>query len=554
MPTDTDHLWYKDAIFYELHVRAFYDSNADGVGDFPGATYKLDYLKDLGITCIWLLPFYQSPLKDDGYDISDYYRVLPEYGTLQDFQRFIDAAHQRGIRVIADLVVNHTSDQHPWFLEARSSPTSSRREYYVWSDTDQKYQEARIIFRDSEKSNWTYDPVARAYYWHRFFHHQPDLNYDNPDVQRTMFDVVRFWLEMGLDGFRCDAAPHLFEREGTSCEGMPETHAYFRALRREIDRSFPDRILLAEANQWPADVRAYFGAGDEFHMAFHFPLMPRLFMALRREERQPIVDILEQTPALPDTCQWGAFLRNHDEMTLEMCTDEERDYMYHEYARDPRMRLNAGIRRRLAPLMDNGRRQIELMYSLLFTLPGSPVIYYGDEIGMGDNIYLGDRNGVRTPMQWSGDRNAGFSQADPERLYFPVILNPVYHYQAVNVEAQLRTDTSLLRWLQRLIAIRKRYPVFSRGSLIMLHPANKTVFAFLRQYHDDTVLLVHNLSRFAQPVELDLQVFQGATPIEMIGNTPFPPIREQRYCLSLGPHDCYWFRLDPGSTKEETRE
>lgn len=548
-----DKLWYKDAIFYELHVRAFSDSNADGIGDFPGATQKLDYLQDLGITCIWLLPFYQSPLKDDGYDISDYCSVLPDYGTVKDFQAFVEAAHRRGIRVIADLVVNHTSDQHPWFLEARSFPHSPKRDYYVWSDTNQKYKDVRIIFRDSEKSNWTYDSVAEAYYWHRFFHHQPDLNYDNLEVQREMRKVMRFWLDMGLDGFRCDAAPHLFEREGTTCEGLPETHAYFKELRREIDRAYPGCILLAEANQWPADVRAYFGDGDEFHMAFHFPLMPRLFMGLRRGERRPIADILTQTPSIPEACQWGTFLRNHDEMTLEMCTDEERDYMYNEYAKDPRMRLNAGIRRRLAPLMDNGRRQIELMYSLLLTLPGSPVIYYGDEIGMGDNIYLGDRNGVRTPMQWSGDRNAGFSQADPERLYFPVILNPVYNYQAVNVETQLRTETSLLRWLRRFIAVRKRHPVFGRGTLQFLHPANQSVLAYLREYQGETVLLVHNLSRFVQPVELDLHQLRGAILIEMIGNTPFPTIGEHPYFLSLGPHGFYWFRLETQNSGQVAR-
>ncbi|NOT53374.1 MAG: maltose alpha-D-glucosyltransferase [Deltaproteobacteria bacterium] len=540
----SDELWYKHALIYELHVRAFADSNADGIGDFRGLIEKLDYLQDLGITCLWLLPFYQSPLKDDGYDIADYYTILPEYGTMKDFQDFIAAAHQRKIRVIADLVMNHTSDQHPWFQEARQSPTSPKRHYYVWSDTDQKYQEARIIFSDTEKSNWAWDPIAHAYYWHRFFSHQPDLNYDNPEVRQEMLKVMCHWLDLGLDGFRCDAAPYLFEREGTSCAGLPETHAYFKELRRELDRRAPGAILLAEANQWPADVLPYFGDGDEFQMAFHFPLMPRMFMALRREDRRPITDILAQTPDLPPTCQWGTFLRNHDEMTLEMCTDEERDYMYHEYARDPRMRLNAGIRRRLAPLMENGRRQIELLHSLLFTLPGTPVLYYGDEIGMGDNIYLGDRNGVRTPMQWSGDRNAGFSQADPERLYFPLIQNPVYSYHAINVEAQQRMPTSLLHWIKRLIACHKRHPVFGRGTLTVLHPANRAVLAYLRDSPEETVLVVNNLSRFVQPVELDLSAYEGAVPIELIGTARFPAIGPQPYFLSLGPHGFYWLRFE----------
>lgn len=538
-----DLLWYKDAIFYELHVRAFYDSKADGIGDFAGARQKLDYLQDLGVTCIWLLPFYQSPLRDDGYDISDYYQVHPDYGTMQDFRDFVDAAHERKIRVIADLVVNHTSDQHPWFLEARTSPASAKRDYYVWSETDQKYQGANIIFSDTERSNWTYDPIAQAYYWHRFFRHQPDLNYDNPEVQQEMFKIMRFWLEMGLDGFRCDAVPYLFEREGTNCENLPETHTYFRELRREIDRAYSGCILLAEANQWPEDVCAYFGAGDEFHLAFHFPLMPRMFMALRREERRPLVDILSQTPPIAETCQWATFLRNHDEMTLAMVTDEERDYLFHEYARDPRMRLNAGIRRRLAPLMENKRRQIELLYSLLFTLPGSPVIYYGDEIGMGDNIHLGDRNGVRTPMQWSADRNGGFSRAEAERLYFPAIRDAVYGYETVNVEAQLRTEDSLLRWIRQLIAVRKQHRAFGRGSLEMLHPENPHILAYLRQYEGETLLLVHNLSRCAQPVELLLSRWREATPIEILGDIAFPTIGEAPYFLSLAPHGFYWFRL-----------
>lgn len=543
----TDTLWYKDALFYELHLRAFADSNADGIGDFAGARQKLDYLQDLGITGIWLLPFYQSPLRDDGYDISDYYQVHPDYGTLADCCDFIAAAHQRGIRVIADLVVNHTSDQHPWFLEARSSPHSPKRDYYVWSATDQKYKEVRIIFSDSEHSNWTYDPVARAYYWHRFFYHQPDLNYDNPQVRHEVLNVMRFWLELGLDGFRCDAAPHLFECEGTTSENLAETHAYFKELRREIDRAYPSCVLLAEANQRPADLRAYFGDGDEFHLAFHFPLMPCLFLTLAREERRPIVDIINQTPSIPDTCQWATFLRNHDEMTLARLTDAERDYLFHEYAREPRMRLNTGIRRRLAPLLENNRRKIELLYSLLLTLPGTPVLYYGDEIGMGDNTRLGDRNGLRTPMQWSGDRNAGFSQADAEQLYLPVIGDSVYSYQVINVEAQLRTETSLLRWLQRLIAVRKQHPAFGCGMLKFLDASDERVLAYVRQYEEETLLVVHNLSRSVQPVELDLRQFCGATPVELIGNTEFPRIGERPYCLSLGPHGFYWFRLVGGS-------
>ncbi len=539
----TDTLWYKDALFYELHVRAFADSNADGIGDFAGARQKLDYLQDLGITCIWLLPFYQSPLRDDGYDVSDYYQVHPACGTLADCRDFIAAAHEHGIRVIADLVANHTSDQHPWFLEARSSPHSPKRKYYIWSDSDQKYRGARIIFRDSEPSNWTYDPVAKAYYWHRFFHHQPDLNYDNPQVQREMLNVMRFWLDLGLDGFRCDAAPHLFEREGTTSENLPETHAYFKELRRELDGAYPGRVLLAEANQGPADLCTYFGDGDEFHLAFHFPLMPRLFLALRREERRSIVDILNQTLPIPHTCQWLTFLRNHDEMTLARVTDEEREYLFREYAREPRMRLNNGIRRRLAPLLENDRRQLELLYSLVLTLPGSPVFYYGDEIGMGDNIWLDDRNGLRTPMQWSADRNAGFSQANPEQLYLPVILDPVYSYQVINVEAQLRTETSVLHWLRRLITVRKQHSAFGRGTIEFLDASNERVLAYVRQYREETLLVVNNLSRSILSVTLDLQQFCGATPIELIGNTEFPRIGERPYCLSLGPRGFYWFRL-----------
>jgi maltose alpha-D-glucosyltransferase/alpha-amylase len=539
----SDNLWYKDAVFYELHVKAFYDSNADGFGDFRGLMEKLDYVQELGIDCIWILPFYPSPLRDDGYDIADYYGVHPDYGTLQDFKAFLKAAHRRNLKVMVDLVMNHTSDQHPWFQEARKDPKSPRRNYYVWSDTDQKYLDARIIFIDTERSNWTWDPVAQQYYWHRFFSHQPDLNYDNPRVRRSMLKVIRHWLDMGVDGFRADAVPYLFEREGTNCENLPETHAYLKEVRRFIDEHYPGRILLAEANQWPADVRPYFGDGDEFHMAFNFPLMPRIFMALRREDRTPIVDIISQLPPIPETCQWCLFLRNHDELTLEMVTDEERDYMYHEYAKDPRMKLNLGIRRRLAPLVDNGRRRIELLNSLLFTLPGSPIIYYGDEIGMGDNIYLGDRNGVRTPMQWTGDRNAGFSRADAARLYSPVIMDPVYGYQAINVEAQLRDPSSLLNWMKRLIRIRKRYPVFGRGAIEFLHPENRKVLAYIRR-DDQHVLVVNNLSRFVQPVELDLRHYAGWTPVEIFGETRFPPIGELPYFLTLGPHGFYWFRLE----------
>ncbi len=539
-----DPLWYKDAIFYELHVKAFYDSNRDGIGDFVGLTEKLDYLEWLGIDCIWLLPFYPSPLKDDGYDIADYFTVHPDYGSLDDFRRFLDAAHRRGIRVVADLVLNHTSDQHPWFQEARRDPHSPKRDYYVWSDTDQKYKEARIIFVDTETSNWTWDPVAKQYYWHRFFSHQPDLNYDNPEVREVMLDVLTYWLDLGLDGFRCDAVPYLFEREGTSCENLPETHAYLKEIRRRIDQRYPGRILLAEANQWPADVRAYFGDGDEFHMAFHFPLMPRMFMALRSEDRRPITDIFTHTPAIPETCQWGLFLRNHDELTLEMCTDEERDYMYYAYARDPLMRRNIGICRRLAPLVDNDRRKIELLNSLLFSLPGSPILYYGDEIGMGDDIHLGDRNGVRTPMQWSRDRNAGFSKAADAELYLPVIADPVYGYQAVNVEAQIQSPHSLVNWMKRLIAIRKKYQVFGRGSIEFLYPANEKVLAYIREYQGETALLVHNLAGSAQPVELDLTGWRGAIPVELFGQTRFPPIGDRPYVLTLGPYGFYWFRLD----------
>ncbi|GHG96306.1 maltose alpha-D-glucosyltransferase [Comamonas sp. JC664] len=541
---DQDPLWYKKALIYELHLRAFHDSNGDGHGDIPGLIEKLPYLQDLGINCLWLLPHYPSPLRDDGYDIADFYGVHPDYGTLADFQRLVDEAHKRDIRIITELVVNHTSDQHPWFQEARSDPNSPKRDWYVWSDTDDQYKGARIIFLDTERSNWTWDPVAKQYFWHRFFSHQPDLNYDNPEVQEAMLDVMRFWLNMGVDGFRCDAVPYLFEREGTNCENLPETHAFLKRLRKTIDAEYQGKMLLAEANQWPADVRVYFGDGDEFHMGFHFPVMPRLYMAVRREDRTPIVEIMQQTPDIPDNCQWAIFLRNHDELTLEMVTDEDRDYMYREYATDPRMRINLGIRRRLAPLMDNGRRRIELMHSLLFTLPGTPVLYYGDEIGMGDNIYLGDRNGVRTPMQWTGDRNAGFSRADYSRLYAPVIADPVYGYQSINVEAQERVKSSLLHWVKRMIRIRQRYPVFSLGNLRFLQTENRKVMAFVRQWEGQTVLVVCNLSRFAQPAVLDLREWEGTVPVELIGETPFPRVSELPYQLSMGPYMFLWFRLD----------
>jgi maltose alpha-D-glucosyltransferase / alpha-amylase len=518
------------------------------VGDFRGLIEKLDYVQDLGVTCLWLLPTFPSPQRDDGYDISDYYSINPDYGTLRDFEEFVEAAHRHGLRVITELVMNHTSDQHPWFQEARRDPRSPYRDYYVWSDTDERYKDARIIFTDTEPSNWAWDRVARQYYWHRFFSHQPDLNFDNPAVREAMFDVLRFWLDRGVDGLRLDAIPYLFEREGTNCENLPETHAYLKEVRAAIDRSYESRMLLAEANQWPADVRPYFGDGDECHMSFHFPLMPRIYMALRREVRTPIVEILARTPEIPDTAQWGLFLRNHDELTLEMVTDDERDYMYSEYASDPRMRINLGIRRRLAPLLDNSRRRQELLHSLLFSMPGSPILYYGDEIGMGDNIYLGDRDGVRTPMQWNGDRNAGFSRADPQALYRPLVLDPVYGYQAVNVEAQRRSPSSLLNWMRRLIAIRKRYPVFGRGDIEFLHPSNLAILAYVRRYQGQTVLAVNNLSRFVQPVELDLSAYAGDVPVELFGETAFPRIGAERpYFLSLGPHTFYWFRLEPGA-------
>ncbi len=547
---DQDPLWYKKAIIYEVHIRAFYDSNADGIGDIHGLVEKLPYIHSLRVTCLWLLPMYPSPLRDDGYDIADYYGVHPDYGTVDDFRELVAEAHKRGIRVLTELVVNHTSDQHPWFQEARRDPKSPKRDWYVWSDTDDKYKGARIIFVDTERSNWTWDPVAKQYFWHRFFSHQPDLNYHNPEVQQAMLDVMKFWLDIGVDGFRCDAVPYLFEREGTNCENLPETHAFLKKLRAKIEEEYQGRILLAEANQWPADVRLYFGEGDEFHMGFHFPVMPRLFMAVRREERAPIVEILQQTPEIPPNCQWALFLRNHDELTLEMVTDEDRDYMYREYARDARMRINLGIRRRLAPLMENGRRRIELMHSILFSLPGTPVLYYGDEIGMGDNYYLGDRNGVRTPMQWTGDRNGGFSRADTAQLYAPVICDPVFGYQALNVEAQERTRSSLLSWIRRLIRVRQRYPVFGFGTLRFQNPTNKKVLGFVREYQNQTMLVVCSLSRHAQPAELDLSEWHGWLPVELFGETQFPRITEQPYQLSLGPYMFLWFRLErPGPTE-----
>ncbi|MFO1501973.1 MAG: maltose alpha-D-glucosyltransferase [Verrucomicrobiota bacterium] len=539
-------LWYKTAVIYELHVRSFYDSNADGIGDFPGLTEKLDYLQDLGVTALWLLPFYPSPLKDDGYDIADYYSINPIYGTLKDFKTFLDAAHDRGLRVITELVVNHTSDQHPWFQRSRrAKPGSAWRDFYVWSDTPEKYKEARIIFKDFEPSNWSWDPLAQAYFWHRFYSHQPDLNYDHPEVHAEILRVLDFWLDMGVDGLRLDAVPYLYEREGTSCENLPETHAYLKTLRRHVDEKYGDRMLLAEANQWPEDSVAYFGTGkgDECHVAFHFPLMPRLFMALRMEDRVPIIDILEQTPPIPETSQWAVFLRNHDELTLEMVTDEERDYMYRVYAQDRRARINLGIRRRLAPLLGNDRKRIELLNLLLLSLPGTPVLYYGDEIGMGDNTFLGDRNGVRTPMQWSSDKNAGFSRASPHALYLPVILDPEYHYETVNVEAQRQNPHSLLWWTKRVLALHKRWSALGKGTIEFLRPDNRKVLAFVRQHEQERILVVANLSRFPQPVSLDLAKFKEAVPAEPFGRTEFPAITDQPYPLTLSPHAIFWFVL-----------
>jgi maltose alpha-D-glucosyltransferase / alpha-amylase len=548
----TDPLWYKDAIIYEVAVKSFFDSNNDGIGDFAGLMQKLDYLQDLGVTCLWLLPFFPSPLRDDGYDISDYMSVHPSYGIVEDFKRFLDAAHDRGLQVMIELVINHTSDQHPWFQRARmAAPGSPERNFYVWSDTDQKYKDARIIFTDTEKSNWTWDPVAQAYYWHRFFSHQPDLNYDNPEVLEQVLTVMRYWLDMGVDALRIDAIPYLVERDGTNCENLPETHAAIKAIRAAIDEGYAGRMVLAEANQWPTDVRPYFGDGDECHMAFHFPLMPRIYMALRQEDRLPITDIMAQTPDIPDNCQWGLFLRNHDELTLEMVSDDERDYMYLAYSADPRMRINIGIRRRLAPLLDNNRRRIELLNSILFSFPGTPILYYGDEIGMGDNIYLGDRNGVRTPMQWTADRNAGFSRANPARLYSPVIMDPVWGYEAINVEAQQNDPSSLLSWMRNMIALRKLFQVFGRGTLHFLDASNRKILAYIRQFQEATVLCVANLSRFAQPVQLDLSAMEGMTPVEMLGYVEFPVITRQPYSLTLGPYGFLWLELQPSLTMTE---
>lgn len=538
-----DNLWYKDAVIYQLHVRTFCDSNADGIGDFAGLTQRLDYLQDLGITAIWLLPFYPSPLRDDGYDIADYTSVHASYGSLEDFQTFLTMAHGRGIRVIAELVLNHTSDQHPWFKEARSSRENPKRDWYVWSETEDRYQGVPIVFVDTETSNWAWDPISKSYYWHRFFSHQPDLNFDNPAVFEAIWDVMKFWLDLGVDGFRLDAVAFLVEREGTLCENLPEMHAIIREFRKRLDISYPGTMLLAEANQWPADVRAYFGDGDEFHAAFHFPLMPRMFMAVKLEDRKPIIEILDQTPEIPDSCQWFIFLRNHDELTLEMVTDVERDYMYDEYAMDKTMRIHRGIRRRLAPMMNNDRRRIELLNGLLMSMPGTPIVYYGDEIGMGDNIYLGDRNGVRTPMQWNSRMNAGFSLADPERLYAPVISNAVYGYQAVNVESQERSEHSLLRWMKSLIQVRNAFRVFSRGTIQFLNPSNHRVLAYMRQFGGETVLVVNNLSSSAQAVELDVQRYKGYVPIEMFGRNLFPRFGSLPYLLTLGPYQFYWFQL-----------
>jgi len=534
--------WYKTAVFYELYVRSFFDANGDGFGDFPGLIEKLDYLEWLGVDCLWLLPFYESPLKDGGYDISDFYSILPEYGNLNDFVEFMDAAHQRNMRVVADMVMNHTSDQHPWFQESRK-PGSAKRDWYVWSDTEERYEDARVIFVDTERSNWTYDEEAGAYYWHRFFSHQPDLNYDNPEVQEQMLAVLKFWLDLGLDGFRLDAVPYLYEREGTDCENLKESHEFLKRVRSEVDESYENIVLLAEANQWPSDVVEYFGEGDECHMCFHFPLMPRMFMAARRQVRYPVVEILEQTPSIPDNCQWGIFLRNHDELTLEMVTDEERDYMYKEYAKDPRMKLNLGIRRRLAPLLENSHDQMELFHAMLLSLPGTPIVYYGDEIAMGDNIYLGDRDGVRTPMQWSHDRNAGFSRADFAQLYLPVLLDPVYGYQATNVEAEMRDQHSFLHWFRRLLAVRKQHPVFGLGSFEVCTPNNPAILAYIRQYNDDIVMCVNNLSGRAQAAELDLSQFAGRYPVELMGREHFPRIGDLPYLLTFGPNDFYWFQL-----------
>ncbi len=541
-PSD-DPLWYKDAVFYEVHVRAFCDSDGDGTGDFRGLAQKLDYLEDLGVNTLWLLPFYPSPLKDDGYDTSDYTNIHPSFGTMEDFQLLLDQAHRRGMRILTELVMNHTSDQHPWFQEARQSKSNARRDWYVWSDTPDLYRQARIIFRDTELSNWAWDPVSKSYYWHRFFSHQPDLNYDHPAVREEMWNVMRFWLDRGVVGFRLDAVPYLVEREGTNCENLPETHLVLKDLRSRLAQNYPNRFLLAEANQWPQDAIAYFGNGDECHMAFHFPLMPRMFMAIRLEDHKPITDIMQSTPAIPESCQWGLFLRNHDELTLEMVTDDERDYLYDEYAKDKSARLNLGIRRRLAPLLENDRRRIELMNSMLMSLPGTPIIYYGDEIGMGDNIYLGDRNGVRTPMQWNSGWNSGFSAADPEQLYSPLLSNPLYGYQTVNVDAQRRSPHSLLSWMKQMLRVRKTSQAFGRGTLEFLGSPNHRVLAYAREFGKDTILIINNLSNSAQAAEFYLSRFKGAIPIEMFGGNPFPRVGDPPYLLTLGPYQFFWFRL-----------
>jgi maltose alpha-D-glucosyltransferase/alpha-amylase len=551
--SERDPDWFKRAVYYEVLVRSFQDANGDGIGDLKGLTSRLDYLQWLGIDCIWLPPFFKSPLRDGGYDVADYTNVLPEFGDLGDFVEFVEQAHVRGIRVIIDFVMNHTSDQHHWFQESRNDPQGPYGDFYTWADDDKQFADARIIFVDTETSNWTFDPVRKQYYWHRFFSHQPDLNYENPRVQEEILGALRFWLDLGIDGFRLDAVPYLYQREGTNCENLPETHAFLKRVRKMVDTEYPDRVLLAEANQWPSDVVDYFGdpaaGGDECHMAFHFPVMPRIFMAVRRESRYPVSEILAQTPAIPKNAQWGIFLRNHDELTLEMVTDEERDYMYTEYAKDPRMKANVGIRRRLAPLLDNDRRQIELFNALLLSLPGSPVLYYGDEIAMGDNIWLGDRDGVRTPMQWTPDRNAGFSQSDPGRLFLPAIMDPVFGYQATNVEAATRNSSSLLHWTKRMIEVRKQNPAFGLGTYTELGSTNPSVFAFMRELRgedpskDDLVLCVMNFSRFPQPTELDLREYQSIEPVELLGGVRFPKIGELPYLLTLGGYGFYWFRL-----------
>ncbi len=541
--TLNDPLWYKDAIFYELYIRAFADGNEDGHGDFKGLTSRLDYLQALGVDCLWLLPMYPSPLLDDGYDIADYFNIHSDYGTLADWKTFIDEAHRRDLRVIVDLVLNHTSDQHPWFQAARSSPESPYRDYYVWSDSDQKYQDARIIFIDTEKSNWSWDAVAGQYFWHRFYSTQPDLNFDNPDVQQAMLDVLKFWLDTGIDGFRADAVPYLYEREGTNCENLPETHAYLKGVRQFMDAHYPGRILLGEANQWPEDLLPYFGQGDEFHMSFHFPLMPRLFMALKKEQRAPIIEILARTPSIPDTCQWCLFLRNHDELTLEMVTEEERQFMWEEYAPEPRMRLNLGIRRRLAPLLDNDRRRIELLNAILFTMPGSPILYYGDEIGMGDNIWLADRNGVRTPMQWTDGPNAGFSTVPADTLYAPVIDDEIFGYRRVNAAAQQVDPNSLLNWTKKLIRIRKAHPVFGRGDFHFLLPENERVLSYLRRYKGSTILVVANLADSTQTVALDLGDYAGASPVDLLSDERLAPVGTEPYGLTLLPYGYHWLKL-----------